>query len=236
MKIVRILLSISFLFSCNGETGKTTPPAAIKESQKDTTHRGSTSNDRQKEVVEFISYSNDDDYVLVNIKHGNTFRSLIYGKMQDMSFLRGDTIEIEWKSVAAHISVEGNETTGLVITAKKIKDGSVSVFRKNYGKEIKYTWPVATDYTRSYLDELYMVAEYYLSRSDNELLKLNIKARNDLTYSIEQQTKENKVYTVLGIASELGDHTSMIQWLYYDKDHKKLYEYDLPNDTLIEFK
>ena len=56
-----------------------------------------------------------------------------------------------------------------------------------------------------------------------------------LTYSIEDGEKSGRSYTILGISNEFENRTSIIQWLYLDNENRKLYEYDLGNDKLIEF-
>ncbi|MDO7743050.1 MAG: hypothetical protein MUP99_04725, partial [Pedobacter sp.] len=79
------------------------------------------------------------------------------------------------------------------------------------------------------------IVEYYVANSQNELLKLQITNRNDLSYSIEAQTRADKEYTMIGIATEFEHKINVVQWLYFDSTSDLLYEYDLPNDQLKEF-
>ncbi|WP_066676772.1 MULTISPECIES: hypothetical protein [unclassified Chryseobacterium] len=67
------------------------------------------------------------------------------------------------------------------------------------------------------------------------MIKLFVKNRNALAYSVEKQTKENKEYYVLGIYTESEHKINTFQWLYIDPETDTIYEYDLPNDKLIKF-
>lgn len=111
----------------------------------------------------------------------------------------------------------------------------VTDFRKKYGKEIHYNYSSDFNYSQKYLDELYLIAEYYIANSKNELLKNIIENKGRLEYSIEQQQRNSKEYTVLGIGTVTEGRITKAQWLFYDAENKILYEYDLPNDELVVF-
>lgn len=111
----------------------------------------------------------------------------------------------------------------------------VSDFRKNYGKEIYYNYSGDFNYSQKYLEELYLKVEYYIANSKNELLKNIIANKNRLEYSVEQQQRNGKEYTVLGIGTVNEGRITKAQWLFYDAENKILYEYDLPNDELVVF-
>jgi len=111
----------------------------------------------------------------------------------------------------------------------------VSDFRKKYGKEIYYNYSGDFSYSQKYLDELYLKVEYYIANSKNELLKSIIANKNRLEYSVEQQQRNGKEYTVLGIGTVTEGRITKAQWLYYDAENNILYEYDLPNDELVVF-
>ena len=111
----------------------------------------------------------------------------------------------------------------------------VSDFRKNYGKEIYYNYSGDFNYSQKYLDELYLIAEYYIANSKNELLKSIIENKGRLEYSVQQQQRNGKEYTVLGIGTVTEGRINKAQWLYCDAENKILYEYDLPNDELVVF-
>lgn len=114
-------------------------------------------------------------------------------------------------------------------------DYKVSNFRKNYGKEIYYNYSGDFNYSQKYLDELYLIAEYYIANSKNSLLKNIIENKDRLEYTVEQQQRNNKEYTVLGIGTVTEGRVTKAQWLFYDAENKILYEYDLPNDELVVF-
>jgi len=118
---------------------------------------------------------------------------------------------------------------------KNSVDSKVSDFRKKYGKEIYYNYSGDFNYTQKYLDELYLITEYYIANSKNELLKSIIAYKGRLEYSVEQQQRNDKEYTVLGIGTVTEGRITKAQWLFYDAENKILYEYDLPNDELIVF-
>jgi len=114
-------------------------------------------------------------------------------------------------------------------------DSKVSNFRKKYGKEIYYNYSGDFNYSQKYLDELYLLVEYYVASSKNELLKNIIDNKDKLEYSVEQQQRNDKEYTVLGIGTVTEGRITKAQWLFYDAKNKILYEYDLPNDELLVF-
>lgn len=118
---------------------------------------------------------------------------------------------------------------------KSSQDSKVANFRKNYGKEIYYHYSGDFNYTLAFLDELYVIAEYYIANSKNELLKNIIDSKDRLEYSVEQQQRNGKEYTVLGIGTVTEGRVTKAQWLFYDAENKILYEYDLPNDELVVF-
>ncbi|MBZ4191265.1 hypothetical protein [Niabella beijingensis] len=122
-----------------------------------------------------------------------------------------------------------------MLAVKKTKDGPVALFRKKYKKELKYWWPRDKEYTNDYLRRLYLEAEYYLACSGNKLVRLAVESNEDLSYSIEERERDDKNYIVLGISSTSGGHSNILQWLYYDQEEGRLYEYDLPNDRLVLF-
>ena len=119
----------------------------------------------------------------------------------------------------------------------KISDGNVSKFRKTYKMPFKYNYAKENNYSQDYLDKIYLQAEYYVANTKNESLLQLVKSKTQIEYSIEQQTRDGKEYTVLGIGNVFEHRVQTAKWLYIGNDYpQKLYEYDLPNDKLIEFK
>ena len=116
-----------------------------------------------------------------------------------------------------------------------VANDKVSIFWKNYGKEIYYNYSSEFNYTKEYLNELYLIAEYYIANSKNELLRTIILNKEKVEYSVEQQQRNGKEYTVLGVGTVSEGSVTKAQWLYYDAENKILYEYDLPNEELVVF-
>jgi hypothetical protein len=188
--------------------------------------------------AEFVEFNDGGDYSYFVIKKDNKTIALTTNDTVGSSYTRGDIFDVKWKVDSVFIAGEGEKLdfTEWFVSAAKVKDGSVSLFRKKYKKPIKYTWSGENEYTVSFKDYLYTLVEYYLANSKNELVKSHIEdPDSDLTYSIENQKRNGRDYTVLGIANEFEHRTSIIQWLYLDTENNKLYEYDLGNDKLIEF-
>jgi|GEM_PF-542068 len=199
---------------------------------KDVTIMHSTNTD----TMQFIRFSDDGDYAYLLAVNNKDTTALIYDGNFD--FYRGDLLELHWKVDTIRVAGDG-DTPALadcLVSARKLNDGKVSIFRKRYSKELKYIRAADSNYSTSYLDRLHTVVEYYIANSSNELLNLYVKQKEDLTYSIEEKTKGEKAYTMMGIAT-VSDHKFItLQWLYFDYENYRLYVYDLPNDKLIEFK
>ena len=88
---------------------------------------------------------------------------------------------------------------------------------------------------KNYLDEIYLLVEYYIANSKNELIKHSIKTKEQLEYSIEERIENNRDYEMLGIGYTFEHRFSIMQWIYIDRETKQIYEYDLPNERLIAF-
>ena len=176
--------------------------------------------------------------MLLNAKKGNDIYGFINDKNGDRSYLKGDLIEIKWKKDTIYIAGDGEtpEIAEWIISTKKIIDGNVSIFRKTYKKQLKFNWSKENNYSPSYLDKLYLLVEDFIVNSKVETIKLSIKNKDQLEYSIEQQSRNGKEYTVLGISYIFEHKLNTLKWLYYENENQRLYEYDLPNDKLIELK
>jgi len=103
-------------------------------------------------------------------------------------------------------------------------------------KPLKYHWHESNDYSQAHLDSVYLLAEQYIKHSSNKLLTLARQANDQLEYSVEQRTQNEKTYDVLGIGHTFEHRFSIMQWIYIDAAQQQIWEYDLPNDTLVEFK
>src|SRR5690606_11964408 len=90
-------------------------------------------------------------------------------------------------------------------------------------------------YSQPHLDSIYVLAKFYIAHSANEFIKTAVKQNEQLEYSIEKGTYKSKKYDILGIGRTSESRFTVMQWVYIDADTRKIYEYDLPNDQLIEF-
>jgi hypothetical protein len=235
MRAIILFLLFTFCFSCTPTETKnqSTDEAETEIGQKIVAKKDSVKQD----TIEFISYNDDFDYSQLNGKKGKEELSFVNDQNNDRSFLRGDFLAIKWKNDSIFIAGDGEtpQNAQWIVSAKKIKDGNVSKFRKEYGKELKYLSSKEDQLSDSYRDHLYQLAEYFVANSKKDLIKLIIKNKEDLGYSIEKQNRDNKDYYVLGFYIESEHKINTFQWLYIDPESDKIYEYDLPDDRLIYF-
>ncbi|TDW51566.1 hypothetical protein EV144_101241 [Flavobacterium sp. 270] len=254
MKVLYSLAFLVLLSSCN-EKSKDENTNADTVSQKKATNQVVESakdyksdirpNEKLKleqvytDTAEFVEFNNEGDYAYVAIKKDNKTIALTTNETIDSLYKRGDIIDVKWKIDSVFIAGEGEKLdfTEWLVSAKKVKDGPVSLFRKKYKKPIKFYWGEEDHYSTDYKDYLYTQVEYYLANSKKDLVKSTIQDPNaSLIYSIEDRNLGGHSYTVLGISNEFENRTSIIQWLYLDSENRNLYEYDLANEKLIEFK
>ncbi|WP_235992210.1 hypothetical protein [Taishania pollutisoli] len=238
-----LLVAFSFtVSSCGNKTTTAKKERAASGEQQKMSGSNPTNLPKQIKpvtaVFEFVSYNDNGDYMLLNAKKENQLYGFINDNNDDRSLLRGDVCEIQWKEDTIYIAGDGErpELADWVISIRKIKDGKSSAFRKTYKKELLYHYRSdETDYSESYLDELYLLVEYYIANSTNTLIRSAVENREQLEYSIEEQVKNNRSYTVFGIGSTSEHSFHPVQWLYYDNEKDLLYEYDLPADKLVKF-
>lgn len=239
-KLLILLLAITFIFqSCvNGTETKTaqTPKHTPKIAEKEIINNSFSKPKIFTDTFEFLSYDDNGDYMLLFAQKEKDFYGFINDKNDDRSILRGDICEIQWKKDTIYIAGDGDtpEIADWLVSIKKVTNGNVSKFRKEYKKELKYHWH-EEKYSQNYLDEIYLSAEYYLANSKNELIKHAIKSKDQIEYSIEKRTENNKDYEVLGIGYMFEHRFTIMQWIYIDRETKQIYEYDLPNEKLIVF-
>ena len=65
--------------------------------------------------------------------------------------------------------------------------------------------------------------------------KLSGSPQGPLTYIKEYGDWEGKNYLTVRIGQSFTDHYATLQWLFIDSTTKQVFEYDIPNDTLIEW-
>lgn len=199
---------------------------------------GFLSDKKLKNSFEFISYNTDYDYFFLEVRNRKgDVETFIHNTEEDIKYLRGDIIEIAWKEDS--ITMAGDESiveeANILISSKKIKDGNVSKFRKNYKKEISYLLD-KDNYSASFLEKIYLNVEYYIANTTNELLRNLIINNNKITCTIAQIKRNDKPFLQIGITHLFEHKTNTIKWLYYNLNSSQFYEYDLPNDSLIEVK
>lgn len=191
-----------------------------------------------KAICEFISYNDDGDYFLMIVRKDGEERSFINDNIESRDLLRGDLIEITWKQDTIYIAGDGDtpELADWVLKVKKIKGGSVSLFRKKYPNPIRFLIYQKSDYSDWFKDKIYLLVEYYLANTKKEIVQNIIDERfSNLIYTIEEQEHEGRMFYIIGIAEEFEHRVNTVQWLYVDVENYSLYEYDLPNDKLILF-
>lgn len=197
-----------------------------------------------KEYVNELVYNDfneNGDYPLISfLKNSTEWYSLHYDaekfNFDKLQFNKGDVMQVTWKMDSVWIAGEGDklEMTEWLVDIKKIKDGKVSLFKKNYKKDIKLIYQ--KELSNDYYNYLYKKIQYYLANTTNELVKTNLYSKNtQLVFMIDTDDEKNgKKYTSIGIATDHEDHTQVFKWLYLSED-EELFEYDLPNDKLIKF-
>ena len=246
-EVVFILSVFALIASSCGEATKKQDETTNREKNDTIIEKGTLTSDiRPNEKLqigktytdnfEYIDYgaASEDDFFFDLKKDGKEIL-LIDGcaKGKTPILNRGDMVEIQWEIK------EGNEifdTTEWAVKIKKTKDGNVSLFKKKYPKPLRYYY-FNEDYSTSLLDEIYKKIEYYLANSKQGLVKVHIDGQNsNLVYSIEDREVDGEKYYVVGISNEFENHTSIIQWIYLSDNLQKIFEYDLPNEKLIEFK
>ena len=83
----------------------------------------------------------------------------------------------------------------------------------------------------------------YIKKSDNELIKLSLKNNERIEWLLDRTEKTDSTnYYIFNIGQDVSEEDgtnlrfSSAGWIYVDSISKKIYEYDLPNDSLIVWK
>ncbi|GGI52227.1 hypothetical protein GCM10011425_34390 [Mucilaginibacter galii] len=228
---------VSCILSCKTAPPKNKTTVAPDTVVKSAVPKKAHSPTEQRAQMEFVNYNDDGDYFLLFARKADSTYSFIYND-EDRSLNRGDLIEVKWKKGIIEIAGDGDAPADadITTTVTKVSDGAVSKFRNSYGKQIKYIRPESESYSTSYLDKIYKVVEYYLANTKVPLLQQIIDKKEALSYSVEQQTKNSREYTMIGISTTNEHNVNTVQWLYFDGEHEILYEYDLPKDELVLFR
>jgi hypothetical protein len=238
------LLIISFaLQSCENKTSINKQKDKIQDTIKSISIEADENKIKGKlpkiftDTFEFEYYNDNGDYMWLYAKKGNDNYGFVNDNNNLRNLLRGDICEIKWRKDTIYIAGDGEtpEIDDWLISIKKTQDGNVSKFRKEYKKELKYHYS-SESYSKSGLDDLYLSAEYYIANSKNKLIQSAIQEKEQLEYSIESRTENNRYYQVLGIGYTFEHRFTIMQWIYIDVETQKIYEYDIANEKLTEFK
>lgn len=257
MKQLYCLALFVLLLSCK-ENKDTTAENLDKTVQKDSTNVKSATNiatnenlvsylrpneklkieETYSDQVEFVNFDGNGDYALFTVQKNKKLVSF-YTNLEDARpFKRGDILDVNWKMDTIYEAGEGEKQDfgEWLITAKKVKDGPVSLFRKKYKNPIKYYSEKEDTYTAGFQDFLSTEVEYYLANSKNEAVKTAIKdPETNFSYAVTEKQKGEKSYYVIDISTDFQHNSTILQSIYLDSATNILYEYDLPNDKLIKF-
>ena len=190
----------------------------------------------QHSLMDFVAYEDDGDYFQFIAKKGDSVLNFINSEVTARDLNRGDLIQVSWKKGSITVAGDGDAEVpaDLLVAVDKVRDGAVSKFRKSYGKKINHNWAPEESYSDGYKDKIYRIVEYYLATTQNELLKHHIRKQEPISYSIEEQNRGGRAYTMIGISGG-QNQASPVQWLYIDSENYRLYEYDLANDELVAY-
>lgn len=227
MSTIRSLFLLLILSACNGTTVNT-DEKVIQDSLPVVTDSPRTPQLRKGNIdtTEFIELRSEGENFLFITKAAGKETIFFYDSIREKGLARGDLIEVQWKE-------DGG--ANLATRVKKLKDGAVSLFRKKHPQIIKMLSETEINDWEPYADDVYLAVEYYLSQTKNPLLLHTMQTSfSDIIYSTEDQERDGRYYTMIGIAQNAEHKLNMIQWLYYDNESLTLYEYDLANDKLIE--
>ena len=238
-KILRTQFLLLLLFAaCKNTPDSKIQPALNKESGVDSTENQPEleNPETHTDTLRFTAYDDNGDNFLLFARNKREELCFINNTDTGRTYLTGDLIEIRWKKDTLFLAdaAETPEMASWIISTKKLKDVKTARFRAN-NKALKYNWSGEVSYTQSFLEELYLIVENYIANTQNKLINQYVADNTQLEYSIEQRTRAGKTYTVLGIAIVFEHRVNTLQWLYYEYGaERRLYEYDLPNDKLIE--
>ena len=83
----------------------------------------------------------------------------------------------------------------------------------------------------------------YIRKSDNKLIKASLKNKEQIGWLLDRTEKTDSTnYYVFNIGQDVSEEDGTEPrftsdgWIYIDSISKKIFEYDLPNDSLIVWK
>ena len=76
----------------------------------------------------------------------------------------------------------------------------------------------------------------YIKRSQMDLIALDKKTNKQISWMIDKQERNERVYYAIKIGRDFEDRFVSDGWIFIDSASRQVYEYDLAEDSLIEFK
>jgi|SRR5690606_14292911 len=193
-----------------------------------------------KDTLVFKEYNDEGDIALFFVQEGNKSWPMVFMAKKEPSkdLLRGDIIEVLWKEEEIK-NIDGDlmEINQVLLDYTKLMDGKVHALRSTYPNLLQYAKSPDLQLTDAYLAYVTAYLEYYLSYSNQPLIKEILKKKDQakMIYQIDEITFEDRPYMVIGLGTDQDNKQNILQWLYIDNENRKLYEYDIINQRLIEF-
>lgn len=116
---------------------------------------------------------------------------------------------------------------------------STDVDKENMELKVPSSFPTIADtakndiQTNNWLDDS---ISNYIKLSQMELIVLDRKNNEHISWMIDEQERNNKIYFAVKIGRDFEDRFVSDGWIYIDSESRQIYEYDLAADSLIEFK
>ncbi len=191
---------------------------------------------------EYVEYNDQGDYFFFVVQRDDERMIFLDGYPAGSTLPvlnRGDRVEIQWKVDSSWVAGDGERLvmTEWATNIKKTEDGSLSLFKKKHPNPLPYQYDKEWAFTEGFLVRIREAVEYYLANTKQQRVRdvLDDPSAN-IGFSIEEQRRDGQLYYLIGIYNEFENHTNTFQWLYLsDNEWAKIFEYDLPNDKLIEF-
>lgn len=134
-----------------------------------------------------------------------------------------------------------NKTSKVESQNTEKQTDSLSVNKETLKSETKTKTQTKTESkTQNWYDDL--IADY-IKKSDNKLIKTSLKNKERIEWLLDRTEKTDSTnYYIFNIGQNVSEEDGSESrftsngWIYIDSISKKIYEYDLPNDSLIVWK
>lgn len=161
--VFKLIIFFFVLQSCDNKTVLNKEKHKTQET-KINTDKANKKSELYTDTFEFEYYDDNGDYTWLSAKKDHVKYDFVNDNNTQRNLLRGDVCEITWEKDTIYIAGEGEipKIENWLVSIKKIKDGNVSKFRKDYKKELKYYYS-DEGYTQSTLDDLYLFSIIFCS-------------------------------------------------------------------------